>query len=145
MLTRECPSHVLWTSGRRAALALVLLLILTPGLAWGATGTASGSAGPFPSNSQPQQGEIYTVRLSVTNTSQSSAGNFFSVTIPSAKILLDCNQSGCPAGSGNGAVVFFPTNAGQCEAGTDPCVTGCTAGTDPTSGADTVEATTDRT
>jgi hypothetical protein len=155
MFRKDSCRRPLATSGRYAPVLLALLLMLTPGLAWAQpTGTISGAASPFPSNSHPQVGDNYNVRMSVTNTSQSSAGAFFSVVIqaeppalpePAARFILDCNVSNCAIGTGGTAVVFDPTVAGQCESGSASCVTGCTAGTDPVSGSNTVEITTDGT
>src|SRR5262249_18140105 len=134
--TKECSmlhtrliGRALSGSRRHIPIALVLLVMVAPGLAWGANGTAQGSAGPFPSDSQPQINEEYLVQLQLRNTSTSAAGNAFAVTPQTYSINLACTVSDCPAGTGQPNTVTFVPNGGTpngCEPGTDACVTACT-------------------
>ena len=129
MLNRDFYRRTLSRSGSqvwsRASIGVAVLSMLVPGLAWGAAGTAQGSAGPFPSDSQPQLGGEYTVNLRLSNTSTSYFGNPFQLSVTSATYFLACTTSDCPAGTGVNAVTFEPNgmNANHCETGTDACVT----------------------
>src|SRR5262245_56880182 len=121
--------RVLSTAGHYATLAVIVFLLSAPGLAWGASGTAQGSAGPFPADSQPQINEEYLVQLQLRNTSTSAAGNAFAVTPQTYSINLACTVSDCPAGTGQPNTVTFVSNGAttnHCAPRTDACVTACT-------------------
>ncbi len=126
--------------GVGAALTLVLLLLVGAGLAWGATGSIGGSANPLPDNPTPALNDVYNVGLEISNTSKSTSQppnpgtgllnqKNIAVNVTSAEFILACSGSPCDPTDGNqtpGVVTFFPTTPGQCEAGSDPCVTACT-------------------
>src|SRR5262245_34062497 len=113
-MTEFCR-RVLSTTGHYATLALIVVLLSAPGLAWGASGTAQGSAGPFPADSQPQINEEYLVQLQIRNTSTSNAGHAFAVTPQTYSVNLACTVSGCPAGTGQpNTVAFVPGPQNGC-------------------------------